>query len=235
MTRMNGSVAPNRPSIPALPSMITKPAKTCSVMWPEERDQSHDDEHIEGGIGETDLVAAQGKERSPVVYLELMDRIDLHDPVVCVERSRRATYLSEPCRLRSLNVGLAMRPAERITLSTPAAKPSRRNTVSPQGEMPSRRSINQPMPAPTKTPATSSLERRKPLAYPDAVAVCCAPAPSEGSRPAWRVWPSPSLSRWSLAERAASSGCGLPQSTLSRASLMLSTLAGCSARGLRAP
>jgi curved DNA-binding protein CbpA len=30
-------------------------------------------------------------------------------------------------------------PAERITLSTPAAKPSRRNTVSPHGEIPSPR------------------------------------------------------------------------------------------------
>src|SRR6516164_3145225 len=55
-------------------------------------------------------------------------------------------------------------PAERITLSTPAAKPSRRNTVSPHGEIPSQRSMSQPRPAPTITPATNSLESRKPLA-----------------------------------------------------------------------
>src|ERR1700751_1984553 len=111
-------------------------------------------------------MAAQIEERPEILDLELMDRIDLHSPIAdfafagCASRP----YLSGLCRVPSSSVGPAMRPAERITLSTPAAKPSKRNTMSPQGEMPSQRSISQPMPAPTTTPATSSLETRKPLA-----------------------------------------------------------------------
>ena len=55
-------------------------------------------------------------------------------------------------------------PAARITLRTPAAKPSNRNTIIPHGEIPSHLSSSQPMPAPTRTPATSSVESRKPRA-----------------------------------------------------------------------
>jgi hypothetical protein len=80
-----------------------------------------------------------------------MDRIDLHRPAVCFGSLR---WSAPP----------ETSPAERITLSTPAAKPSNTNTMSPQGETPSKRSIIQPMPAPTSTPATSSLESRNPLA-----------------------------------------------------------------------
>jgi hypothetical protein len=47
---------------------------------------------------------------------------------------------------------------------TPAAKPSKRNTIIPHGEIPSHLSSAQPMNAPTRTPATSSVERRKPRA-----------------------------------------------------------------------
>src|SRR5580704_7328576 len=111
-------------------------------------------------------MAAQIEERPEILDLELVDRVDLHSPfadcalAACVARP----YLSGSCRVPSSSAGPAMRPAERITLSTPAAKPSKRNTMSPQGEMPSQRSMSQPMPAPTTTPATSSLESRKPLA-----------------------------------------------------------------------
>lgn len=62
-------------------------------------------------------------------------------------------------------------PADRITLRTPAAKPSSTKTIIPHGEIPSQRSINQPTAAPTKTPATSSVESRKPRAIADGSAV----------------------------------------------------------------
>src|SRR5512135_1709397 len=107
-------------------------------------------------------MAAQIEQRPEILDLELVDRIDLHGPIAdCALAACAARpYLSGPCPVPSSGAG--MRPAERITLSTPAAKPSKRNTMSPQGEMPSKRSSNQPMPAPTRTPATSSLESRKP-------------------------------------------------------------------------
>jgi hypothetical protein len=62
-------------------------------------------------------------------------------------------------------------PADRITLRTPAAKPSSKKTIIPHGEIPNQRSINQPTAAPTKTPATSSVESRKPRAIADGSAV----------------------------------------------------------------
>src|SRR5260370_41505126 len=65
------------------------------------------------------------------------------------------------------NVLLATTPAARITLRTPAAKPRSRNTIIPQGEVPSQRSSSQPMAAPTTTPATNSVESRKPRAIAD--------------------------------------------------------------------
>ena len=48
--------------------------------------------------------------------------------------------------------------------STPAVKPRSANTNVPHGKDPSPRSISQPMPAPTRTPAISSDESRKPRA-----------------------------------------------------------------------
>ena len=112
-------------------------------------------------------------------------------------------------------------PAARITLSTPAAKPSSKNTMSPQGEMPSQRSSSQPITAPTSTPATSSVESRKPRANAEASAVERGPEPFSDGRFAVA---SRSPSRWSLAERAASSSGGSLPSPLPRVpSAMLST------------
>ena len=76
-------------------------------------------------------------------------------------RSFPSSYRPEP---RSVSET----PAARITLNTPAAKPSRRNTIIPHGEIPSHLSSAQPMNAPTRTPATSSVESRKPRASAEA-------------------------------------------------------------------
>src|SRR3954468_20436798 len=94
-------------------------------------------------------------------------------------------------------------PAARITLMTPAAKPSKRNTIIPHGEIPSHLSSAQPMNAPTRTPATSSVERRKPRARADGSLLELGPASTCRLGPFW--WASRSPRCWSLAERAASS------------------------------
>src|SRR4029077_452090 len=86
---------------------------------------------------------------------------------------------------------------------TPAAKPSNRNTIIPHGEIPSHLSSAQPMNAPTRTPATSSVERRKPRARADGSLFELEPAST--CRPALFGGASRSPRRWSLAERAASS------------------------------
>ena len=95
-------------------------------------------------------------------------------------------------------------PAARITLSTPAAKPSSTNTIIPQGDIPKPRSISQPINAPTRTPATNSVDSRKPRAIADTSAV--GPGPgllSEGRSDLNR--PSRSPRRSNRAESAASS------------------------------
>src|SRR5262249_10396125 len=94
-------------------------------------------------------------------------------------------------------------PAARITLMTPAAKPSKRKTIIPHGEIPSHLSSAQPRNAPTRTPATSSVERRKPRARADGSLFELEPASTFRSGPFW--WANRSPRRWSLAERAASS------------------------------
>lgn len=108
-------------------------------------------------------------------------------------------------------------PATRITLRTPAAKPSSRNTIIPHGEIPSHLSRSHPIPAPTRTPATSSVDNRKPRAIAEASPVDRGPGSlSEGRL--GRNSPSRSPSRSNRADSAASSGGGCPRSPLSRAS-----------------
>src|SRR5258708_11518634 len=68
--------------------------------------------------------------------------------------------------------------------------------------MPSQRSSPQPMPAPTRTPATSSVESRIPRAIPDPTDP--GGGPSVRGEPLGRSRPSSSPRRRSLAERAAS-------------------------------
>src|SRR5262249_3395378 len=112
-------------------------------------------------------------------------------------------------------------PAARTTLNTPPAKPSSNNTIRPHREIPSTRSSAQPMPAPTSTPPTSSLESRNPRAYPDASAAG-GPRPVSDGSPG-RCWPSRSPRRRSLAERAASSVRRFSKSSLSRGLLAILT------------
>src|SRR5205823_873089 len=93
----------------------------------------------------------------------------------------------------------------------------------PQGAIPSKRSSTQPRAAPTRTAATSSVERRKPRAIADGSADggCCGLTSDEWS--AW-MWPSCSPRRLSLAESAASSPGGRSRSPFPCASsAMLST------------
>src|SRR5262245_34085004 len=109
------------------------------------RDHGYGRDHIGRRIGEGDLGIADLRNRKQLADLELVDWIDRHD-------------------YRSFNSLSRTTPAARITFSTPAAKPSNRNTMSPHGEIPSQRSSNHPIAAPTSTPATSSVDNRKPRA-----------------------------------------------------------------------
>ena len=134
------------------------------------RDADHGDHHEQRGIGEGDLVPADVAERDDLVDFELMDRIG-HGRSVSFGAltPRAAPRRSNPSDARSSSPERPpdTTPAARITLSTPAAKPSKRNTIIPHGEIPSHRSSSQPMNAPTSTPATSSVESRKPRASAD--------------------------------------------------------------------
>src|SRR5262249_40889844 len=110
-----------------------------------------------------------------VLDLELMDRI--HDRigslVVCGSRywrTRQSFQRFEPGGPSGL---FGTKPAARITLSTPATNPNSRPTISPHGELPSHRSRNQPIIEPTTTPATSSVESRRPRAIADESAAPC--------------------------------------------------------------
>ena len=109
-------------------------------------------QHEGGGIGEGDLGVADLGDRKQVDDLELW----IGSMAMICESFR---FLSRTT------------PAARITLRTPAAKPSSKNTISPHGEIPSQRSSSQPIIAPTTTPATSSVDSRKPRAYAEASAV----------------------------------------------------------------
>src|SRR5215468_520988 len=100
-------------------------------------------DHVGRGVGEGDLRIANFDDRKQINDLELMNWIDSHELYSCLSRTT---------------------PAARITLSTPAAKPSNKKTMSPHGEIPSHRSSSQPISAPTSTPATSSVDSRKPRA-----------------------------------------------------------------------
>ena len=130
---------------------------------------------------------------------------------------------------RSSKPGLATTPAERITLRTPAAKPSREKHNQPP-RRDTEPAVDKPAEAGTDEHACNQFARE-----PKAPGIArCSRRPISrrivGSLgPArWRARPSPS--RWSLAERAASSVCGLSRSPFSRVpSLMLSTLAACTA------
>src|SRR2546428_13411920 len=82
---------------------------------------------------------------------------------------RPAHHASGPVHCFELG-GFGTTPAARITLRTPATKPSNKNTIIPHAEIPSQRSISQPTAAPTRTPATSSAESRKPRAIADGAA-----------------------------------------------------------------
>src|SRR5262247_3193824 len=96
-------------------------------------------------------------------------------------------------------------PAERMTLSTPAANPSSRKTIMPHGDVPSQRSISQPRMKPIATPPTSSADNRMPRANPDMSAVDRDAEPESADWPG-PTWSSRSPRRRSRAARAASSG-----------------------------
>src|ERR1700738_3359490 len=64
---------------------------------------------------------------------------------------------------------LAITPAARITLITPATKPTSTNTMRPHGLVGNTWSHVQPSTPPTRTPATSSEESRNPMAMPEAL------------------------------------------------------------------
>ena len=87
------------------------------------------------------------------------------------------------CLFVSPDTACRHHPAARITLSTPAANPSSRNTIIPHGEIPSQRSSSQPNIAPTRTPATSSVESRKPRAIAEGSATGRAPGSLSDSLP----------------------------------------------------
>src|SRR5262249_4369860 len=127
-------------------------------------DQSERDQHEQCRIGEGNLGAADVKNRKQILDLELMDGIHAgsnpHGHCIGL-RARGGVH-----RFGSSGP-LETTPAARITLSMPAAKPRSRNTISPQGEIPSKKSSTQPNAAPTRTPATSSVESRKPRAIAD--------------------------------------------------------------------
>ena len=106
------------------------------------------------------------RDREELLDLELVDRIHSRDrSFVFPARQPSARDLLLRTRHCSNPAGPSVTcrttPAARITLRTPAAKPSSRNTIIPHGEMPSQRSSSQPMPAPTRTPATSSVDKPK--------------------------------------------------------------------------
>ena len=183
----------------------------------QERDREQREQHEQRRIRERDLGAADVEDREEFLDLELMNGIhDRIDPQLAARRAVRAAVLiaSNPadpaCWSRTT-------PATRITLRTPAAKPSSRNTIIPHGEIPSHLSRSQPMPAPTRTPATSSVDNRKPRAIAEASAVDRGPGSLSEGRPG-RNSPSRSPRRCNRAESAASSGGGCPRSPLSRAS-----------------
>src|SRR4029077_6713550 len=107
-------------------------------------------DHIGRRVGESDLRIADLADRKQIDDLELMNWIDSHEYYSCLSRTT---------------------PAARITFNTPAAKPSNKNTMSPHGEIPNQRSSSQPITAPTSTPATSSVDNRKPRAIAEGSAV----------------------------------------------------------------
>ena len=120
-------------------------------------------------------------ERDELLDLELMNRIGHR-------RASSSVNCAIGLSLGPCPVPLEI-PAARITLSTPAAKPSSRNTISPHGEIPSQRSSTQPMNAPTRTPATSSVESRKPRASADGSALRTGPSFGLPARPLLLVEP----------------------------------------------
>ena len=146
----------------------------------QQRDDRHRSEHVGRRIGERDFLPADVADGEDLVDVELVDRIGGHASRSLGSRSlagrtallRRLTQLSN-AQLRfacSLSDCFDITPADRITLTTPAVKPSSKNTMRPQGEVDSKRSKPQPRAAPTRTPATSSEERRSPTAMADALA-----------------------------------------------------------------
>ena len=170
----------------------------------EQGQPEHCDQHEQRRIGEGDLGVA-----------DLDDREQLDDAGIGGSDRRPESFHHSRFLSRTT-------PAARITLRTPAAKPSSRNTISPHGEIPSQRSSSQPISAPTRTPATSSVESRKPRANPEALAAAGRGPVSFSDA---RLAVSSRLPRrWSLAERAASSSGGSLRSPCPRlSSAMLST------------
>src|ERR1700719_4680973 len=153
------------------------------------------DTHVQGRVRESDVNWPDFAERKVFDDLELMDRIG-HDrsgflrfliPTPPAHTPSGRTVFDYPSGGAPGSRSGAT-PAARITFTTPAAKPSNKNTISPHGEIPSMRSSAQPTAAPTRTPATSSLESRNPRAYPDASAAGRPRCSSDGSP--GRCWPS---------------------------------------------
>src|SRR4029079_4063866 len=138
-------------------------------------------------------------DRKKLFDLKLVDRI--HERSSPCDQSGKRGFLHQ-FELGGSNVLVGTTPAARITLRTPAAKPSSKNTIIPHGEIPSQRSISHPTAAPTRTPATSSVESREPRAISAGWGGGCGPTlfwegRSEGT------WPSRSPRRFNLAESAA--------------------------------
>ena len=140
----------------------------------QQGDHAERDQHVERRIGKRDLGVADLADREEVDDLELVDRIHGWIKVLrgyaahISRRARDPIHCFEP---GGSSVFGGITPATRITLRTPAANPRSRNTIMPHGEIPSHRSISQPMAAPTRTPATSSADKRKPRAIADGSAV----------------------------------------------------------------
>ena len=166
----------------------------------------HRDQHEGGRIGEGDLGVADLAERKQVDDLELVDGVDGHDRY----RSSRSDVSRARRRPRASRSEPRRQSRATETRSAPTAKfPASDRAASP---------IN----APTSTPATSSVDSRKPRANAEASAVLTrtvARFRMVGSQLSSR-----SPRRWSLAERAASSSGGSLRSPLPRVpSAMLST------------
>src|SRR5262249_54818512 len=199
----------------------------------QKKDQGQPDQHEKRRIREGKLDPAHAGDWKEVFDLKLIDGVHTGLSSSSLRRRAGASRAGGPLHCfepGGSNVLLATTPAARITLRTPAAKPRSRNTIIPQGEIPSQRSRSQPIAAPTTTPATNSVESRKPRAIADGSAGGGGAVPLSEGRPA-AGRPSRPPRRLSLAESAASSGGSCSRSPFSRASsAMLSTPATVQAR-----